>query len=214
MLEAVCLTCRTVAGEARLRILHVLTAQDELPGKDIARRAGLTPPGASKHMARLVGARLASARRSSAYVYYRLATEGGNGFGHVVAQLIARACRDPRWATAQWLERRVLHLSNETVSRVGPRAARVLDIIFDAATAFANVRRLQILRLLSRRSPCELSRIRQELRMSLWACERHVDKLARRGYVRRIAPGHWALTSPCRTPVHEALLAAVVDVLP
>ncbi len=213
MLEAVCLVCRTVAGEARLRVLHALAGEEELPGKDVAWRAGLTPPGASKHMARLVTAQLARARRSGAYVYYGLAPERGKGFGPAVGGLVACACRDPRWATAQWRERGVIHLSSETVARVGLRAARALDVVFDAATAFGNVRRLQIVQLLSRRPPCEFGRVRQELRMSLRACERHLDKLARRKYVRRVASRVWTLADRQRTPFHEALFGAVLSVL-
>jgi len=213
MLEAVCLVCRAVAGEARLRVLHALAGEEELPGKGVARRAGITPPGASKHMARLVAAQLARARRSGAYVYYGLATERGHGFGPAVGGLVARACRDPRWATAQWREKGVIHLSSDTVARVGTRPARALDVVFDAATAFGNVRRLQIVRLLSLRPPCELGRVRQELRMSLRACERHLDKLARRRYVRRVASGEWALADRWRPPFHAALLGAVLSVL-
>ena len=209
MLEAICSTCRVVAGEARLLILHALAADEELAGKEIAGRVGLTPPGASKHLARLVGAGLVWRRRSGAYVYYGIATKGTEALGATVAGLIRRACRDPGWATTRWADRGLVHLSDRVVSQLGQARARALDVAFDAATAFDNVRRLQMVRLLLAEGACQLGEVGTRLRMSLWACERHMDKLDRRGVVQRVGPDMWALATRWSTPFHRALCRVV-----
>jgi len=207
--ETIAATCRAVASDARLLILRVLSQEGELASKEIGERVGLKPDRASRHLGRLMTAALLRPRRAGAYVYYHLSQGPAQQLGPAVARLVRRACREPRWALRGWRERGVLHLASETADRLPPDAARALDVVFDAATAFGNVRRVLLLRLLLRRGPCDEEAIRGELRMSAWAYARQLDKLCRRGYVGRSSQGLWRLSQTRRTRFHSALLREV-----
>lgn len=58
---------------------------------------------------------------------------------------------------------------------------------FVCFTALTHPRRLQIIRLLSRQGAASLGELGSTLSMSRRACERHVDKLRRRGFIVRVA---------------------------
>jgi len=130
--------------------------------------------------------------------------------GHlVVAPLLRRALCKHKWATRGWDAETIVHLAAETVGSCGVTVARVLDVVFDAATAFGNVRRLQIVQLLRQRGTCAPHTIVGEAAMSPIACLRHLDKLQRRGYVRHMGAAAWSLCEKARTPFHAALLAEI-----
>ena len=211
MLERICATCRALAGETRLHMLYALCSEEELLTKGIARLADVTRPEASIHLARLSGVGLVWRRRSGASVYCRMPPDTAPGFGPAVAREVQRLCREPARMTRGWPAGDVIHLSERTPSRLGLRVARALDVAFDAATGFANVRRLLVLRLLLQKGPVTLEGARREAQMSEQACERHMDKLGRRGYVRQAVDGRWLLTRKGRTPFHAAVLRLVCE---
>jgi hypothetical protein len=109
-----------------------------------------------------------------------------------------------------WDEQTLIHVAATTVEQVGSVRARLLDVIFDAATAFSNVRRLQLLRFPAERGPSLEASIVGELKMSPAACRRHTDKLLRRGLVRRQGGTGWALSDGARTPFHGGLTLEVL----
>jgi len=163
-------------------------------------------PGlASKHLAGLVVVGLAQRRRSGGRVYYDVAVHAAADPGFCTAKLVWRALCEPEWATSGWRVDHLTHLSEGTAGRLPSRIARVADVIFDAATAFGDVRRLQVFRLLNERGRCGAATIVKELRMSLPACSRHTDKLRRRGFAREVEPGIWALAQKQRSRFHGAL---------
>ena len=209
MLEAIVAVCRALACDARLLALYALSAGEELASKEIAERVALVPSQASRHLSRLSGVGLLRPRRSGAHVYYQFLPDELPALAGEVAPLVVRACRESRWATRGWREREILHLAPDTVARLRPGVARSLDVVFDAATAFGNVRRLQVLRLLLRSGPCGSQTVGRELRMSPWACVRHLGKLWQRGYVRLEGPGLWGVAAGCRTAFHSGLLDVV-----
>jgi len=209
MLETIAWTCRAVASDPRLRILYLLRQDGELASCEIARAAGLTRSAASKHLGRLSGSALLGLRRSGRYVYYQFPDGRRGGFGAAVGHLVRRACLNVRGATRGWRKGTILHLAPGTAGALGAPAARALDVVFDAASAFGNVRRLLILRLLRREGPRSLAAVGGALRMSGWACDRQLGKLRRRGYVAHGAGGLWQLADGSPTPFHSELLGAV-----
>ena len=62
-----------VADPSRARILSALTDLRALPASVLAAEAGVTPPTASGHLARLTDAGLLTVERSGRHRYYRLA---------------------------------------------------------------------------------------------------------------------------------------------
>ena len=208
MLEQMAAACRCVASDAKLRVLYELTRQGELRGSGLAEDAGLTPDGLSHHARRLSALGLIERRRAGAAVFWGWAAPARGDFATGLVGLVRRAFSDPDWASVGWDERRAVHLRPDTVAHVGQRIAPALDVVFDAATAFGNVRRLQLVRLILRSGPCRAERIAGEFRMSHEACERHTDKLRRRGVIKRSAKG-WEMSKTSRTPFHKGLTALV-----
>ncbi|MFC1806024.1 hypothetical protein ACFL09_03495, partial [Planctomycetota bacterium] len=150
-------------------------------------------------------------RRSGGRVYYRLAAQESRAWGARAARLLRRALGDPAWATSGWGEDELVHVSDDRTVRPPRAILKVFDVVFDAATAFTNVRRLQILQLLGTRGACGLPSVVGELRMSPAACSRHTGKLSRRGYVVGKARARWALSKTARTSFHGALGALVMS---
>ena len=210
MLETITTLCRTLASEPRLRILYVLTREQELHASEIATRARLSASGVSCHVRRLVSTGLLARRRSGARVFCQVPGRGHDGIGAQTADLVCRACRDVGWGTSGWDEGTLIHLSPSMSEQTGLPVARALDVLFDAATSFGNVRRLQLVRLLAQQGPCLEGQIVAQLKMSSIACRRHIDKLSRRGVVHRQGGDGWRLSKSQRTPVHAALAKLVL----
>jgi len=86
-------------------------------------------------------------------------------------------------------------------------------LVLDAATAFTDLRRLQILRRLDAHGPATVAQIREELSMSKQAVSRHMTKLTRRGYVvaadAQAGAQAYALAAQAKTPVHAELLGII-----
>ena len=92
----------------------------------------------------------------------------------------------------------------------GPAACHDASL-FACFTAFTHPRRLQIIRHLARESQGSPGELAAALSMSRRACERHLDKLWRRGMVRRTTRGpvpRYRLAVG-RGLMHKAALAAV-----
>jgi DNA-binding transcriptional ArsR family regulator len=83
--------------------------------------------------------------------------------------------------------------------------------VFEAATAFTSVRRVQILRHLCG-GGADSESLRQTLHMSRTAAARHLEKLMGRGYVVAVQDRRrplYRLATTLATSVHERLLATV-----
>lgn len=211
MLERICATCRALASETRLHMLYALCTEGELASKNVALFARVTRPEASVHLARLSNVGLVWRRRSGAYIYCCIPPDTAPGFGPAVSRLVRRTCRGPARMTRGWPSGNIAHLSGRTASRLGPRVARTFDVIFDAATGLGNVRRLLVVRLLLQKGTVTLADVRREVQMSQQACERHFDKLHRRGYVRQAGNGRWALPRQRCTPFHGVMFRLVSE---
>jgi DNA-binding transcriptional ArsR family regulator len=85
-------------------------------------------------------------------------------------------------------------------------------LIFDAATGFTNLRRLQVLRHLAQGKTADALILSRELGMSPTAATRHIAKLVRRGYLCVSRSGHRVvcqLAAKAKTPAHARLLDIV-----
>jgi len=86
--------------------------------------------------------------------------------------------------------------------------AQLRRVIFEAATAFTSVRRLQILRRLAEAGPVDAATLSRELHMSSAAVSRNTAKLIRRGYAAASRAGRflaYRLAAELKTPVHAVL---------
>ena len=205
MLESIAARSRALACEPKLVILHHLTSEGELGAGEMALRVGIHPGLASKHLAGLDEVGLVQRRRSGARVYYRVVGRDDAPGSTSTAQLVWRAFSGPEWATTGWRVQDFAHLSEVTIGKLPPQVARAADVVFDAATAFGNVRRLQVLRLLNDRGRCDAATMIAELHMSPPAQARHMDKLLRRGYVTKVGRGVWDLVRKYSSRFHAAL---------
>ena len=212
MLETIAATCRTVACSARLRLLYHLCLEAELPAAELARRSGLLPSVASTHLTRLVTRGLIQRRRSAAQVHFGFLAPRQGRERFAPGPLVRRAVMEPEWAADGWPHGELLHVNQAGQSDIPEPVVRAFDVVYDAATAFGNVRRLQIVRLLSTSGACSMPAMGEKLSMSRPACSRHVDKLLRRGYLdgRR---GTWGLAEGSTTPLHGAFLTLVLAAL-
>ena len=214
MLDAIAATCRAVASDGSLLLLCRLAGQRELLSSELARRTKLPQGQASTHLSRLALLGAVRRRRSGGRVYYAFCSASRSGFAFSPWAMVERAFLNVAAASRGWREDQILHLAPRTVQVAGLPVATVMDVIFDASTAFTNVRRLALLDLLKRNGSCTLASIVMELKMSHVACARHLDKLARRGYVRAVSPGVWALARKHRTRFHAELMELVFARLP
>ena len=101
----------------------------------------------------------------------------------------------------------------EAVVRAGQAHSRTRSdrALFACFTAFTHPRRLQILRYMSDSRTAALEDLGTQLSMSPRACLRHIDKLERRGLLRRKAMGKhtaYALTGG-NSPLTNELFRAV-----
>ncbi|MFC1806420.1 winged helix-turn-helix domain-containing protein, partial [Planctomycetota bacterium] len=108
MLGTVAATCRALACDAKLVILHHLSHKHELQSSEIAQHASLGQDIASHHLVQLATLGLLLRRCSGPRVLYRLDANPTGPGPAVVAALVRRACLHVTWATAAWRRSRLL----------------------------------------------------------------------------------------------------------
>ncbi len=207
--EIIVRVLRTVACSARLRILSNLACVSETCPSHLARELGMGIDLVSTHLARLSSAGLVTRRRSGARCHCTAESPyPPDAFSGKITSWLTEAFRGPKRTMK---DRGVAGLKG-----AGPTQPDMeLHCIFiDAATAFTNVRRLQILRRLTTREQEVLAveTLSQELGMSESAVSRHTSKLIRRAYVEAGRVGRrleFRLASKSKTPLHGKLLEIV-----
>ena len=210
MLDDIAATCRALASDGSLLLLCHLAGERELPSSELARRTKLPQGQASTHLSRLALVGGVRRRRSGSRVYYAFSAPSKTTFAFSPWGLVERAFLNTTDTCRGWRQDQILHLAPRTVRVVARTTATAMDVIFDACTAFTNIRRLALLEFLKRNGSCTRASIVMELKMSHVACGRHLDKLARRGYIGMVSPGVWALARKHRTRFHAELLELVL----
>jgi len=206
MSELIVRVLRTVACFARLRILSRLSAKETTPTA-LARDLKLPLDLVCSHLARLASVGLVRRRRSG----LRCFCIAGSPYGEsALSTQVSRWVHDVlRGASPVAPAPRRSARRRSEAADTSPGA---YDLIFDAATAFTHVRRLQIMRRLATGRAADISALNRELKMSPQAVARHLDKLIRRGFVLSSLQEGRMVYRPApraRTPIHGRLLAIV-----
>jgi DNA-binding transcriptional ArsR family regulator len=159
------------------------------------------------HLARLSSTGLIKRRRSGAWCYCIAESPyGREAFSGKITSWLAEALRRP---TRTMNDCRVGRLKNPGPADV---ETQLHHILFDAATAFTNVRRIQILRRLAMGEAVAAQAMSKDLGMSQSAVSRHTAKLLRRGYVDGCRAGRYLefrLATKFKTPLHARLFGIV-----
>lgn len=175
-MEALVRLCRALANHERLALVRLLALSGEQPVTDIAKALGIRQPNTSNHLRILAANGVLWQRRSGTYVYYGIAKSKVDRRQGVIQLLVLtlrqkrRGSRDLA-AIAHWAE--------------AEGECPADGEIFASLTAFTHPRRLQLLRWLVTHGPRPRSSLTGALNMSGNACDRHLEKLLRRGVVVR-----------------------------
>jgi DNA-binding transcriptional ArsR family regulator len=205
--EIIVRVARTVACHARLQILSALARDGECSPSELARQLGTGLDSVCVHLKHLTTAGLMQRRRSGAWCYGVAGSPyTEQAFSGKVAAWLYRLLRDP--------SRSLRGCAVDTArNQTSPDAEGALHaIVFEAATAFANVRRLQILRRLQLSGAATTEVLSAELSISESALSRHIAKLRRRGYVQATDDGRlitYRMAARPKTSVHAELLGFV-----
>ena len=207
MYEIIAQSARTLACGARLRILSQLAQQEEIAPTVLSHKLHMALPVVSNHLRRLAGAGLIQRRRSSSWCYgVARSPYSERVFSGRIASWLFSLLKSPKQVSDACTHSELCTFSSSGAS------SRLHAIIFDAATAFTNVRRLQILRHLACEGPSSVEALTAALKMSESAVSRHGGKLFRRGYVKVSETRNrqiYALARKAKTPVHAKLFGFV-----
>ena len=206
--ELIVRLARTIACMPRLGLLSAIGRADEISPSELARQLGMSRHLVSAHLLRLSAVALIQRRRSGAWHYCR----AGSPYR---AQTLSGEL-------ASWLQA-VLGGAKGPQEDLGVQQLRdppgedLADpprvLVFDAATAFRSVRRLQILRYVSG-TPASSATLCGELHMSHAAAARHLGKLVGRGFVvagRSRRRAVYRLATAFATAVHARLFEIISE---
>jgi DNA-binding transcriptional ArsR family regulator len=205
---------RAIASLVRLRLLSCLACDRELNPNRLAERLRIPASVVSAHLRTLLAAGLVRRRRSGAWSHYK--ADSPYGENTISGRLIAWLVSTLRTPEHQPEDSGPGKLRDDPCPGGSDTDSAVLKAIFDAATAFTDLRRLQILRHLARHGAATTRELVAELSMSDQAASRHIAKLRRRGYVRtrQPSPRHFTyeLSAASKTPVHAEMFDIVRSV--
>ncbi|MBI5397526.1 MAG: helix-turn-helix domain-containing protein [Verrucomicrobia bacterium] len=192
--EIIIRLARAIASRPRLRILSCLAQHDETTPTALTQKLHLPLNALSGHLRLLMAVGLIRGRRSGARCHYAFRSAYGE-------QTLSGAM-------SRWLNRL---LRTSEGAQVGPSRNRpaLHTVVFEAATAFTDLRRLQILRHLDRHVEATAEECISQLGMSAPAVSRHMAKLSRRGFVvaEHKGRGVWAFraASKPKSAVHGSM---------
>ena len=204
--EIIVRLARAIASIPRLRMLSLLIHGEKTPTQ-MAKALAVPLCAVSLHLRVLVIAGLISRRKSGPWCYYRAESPYDS------TTLSGRL--------AAWL--RTLLKTLPVTSEQHPELLKVRDVtpppasalyrtIYEASTAFTDLRRLQVLRHLGRQRRAGTQDLAEVLSMSSQALNRHMHKLMRRGYVLARLSGHamvYELNPAAKTPIHRRMFEIV-----
>ena len=205
--EIVVRLARALASVPRLRILSRLAVAGEISPTQLARELHMRLNALSAHLAKLASVGLVKRRRSGGRSYcvadspYSPSTLSGRA-----QAWLRKVLSNPTRALGAGASQEGRRLSAaEAQTRVHP-------VVFEAATAFTDLRRLQILRHLAGGREATVEALCKDLSMSVAAVSRQTKKLIRRGYLSVRWAGQRAFyrwAPRFKTPVHARLFEIV-----
>ena len=176
--EIIAQIARAIACYARLRMLSRMAGAKEMAPTRLAIDLKVPIPVISANLRRLSAAGLIQRRRSGRWSYcVAKSPYSDRALSGMVASWLFGIMKNPVEAMRDCTLAQVCNLPDDS-----PEAA-LHGVIFEAATAFTNIRRLQILRWLSKNDVVTSKALCRKLSMSESAVSRHTAKLVRRGYV-------------------------------
>ena len=205
--EIVMRLARAMASVPRLRILSRLAIVGEVAPTQLARELHMGQSSLSVHLAKLASVGLVKRRRSGGWSYCVADSPYGPSTLSGRAQAwLRQVLSNPSHALGGGKRQEGRRLSAEEAQE------RVHALVFQAATAFTDLRRLQILRHLAGGKEATPQALCKERSMSVAAVSRHTEKLIRRGYVSLRVAGQRAfyrLAPKFKTPIHAKLFEIV-----
>ena len=205
--EIIVRLARAIASLPRLRMVSLLVREGELTPTRLAKDLRLPLNVVSLHLRVLTVAGLICRRKAGAWCHYRAESpyDSTAPSGRLTAWLciLLQASSDTSKEDSGLHEVRNLSSNPEEALR---------RVIFEAATAFTDLRRLQVLRFLGRQREAKANDLVEVLSISPQAVGRHMGKLIRRGYVRTQRCSRtvvYTLAPVAKTPVHKRMLEIV-----
>jgi DNA-binding transcriptional ArsR family regulator len=206
--EIVVRLTRAIASRPRLRVLSYLALHGETAPTLLESKLKISLNVLSSHLRTLAAVGLIQGRRSGAQCYYDFRSPYGE------QTLSGSMCR--------WLKG-LLKTATGGKDNCGPREVRnsypcttqptLHTVIFGAATAFTDLRRLQIVRYLETHGQATVEECVAQLKMSEFAVSRHTTKLRRRGFLVAQRRGRnvlvYRLAGSAKTLIHERMLQIV-----
>jgi predicted ArsR family transcriptional regulator len=171
-------TCRTLANRRRLGLFQAILSNPDVSVAQTAARLRMNPALASKYMRELNARGLLAVTRHAGNVFYRIEADSSVPQAHSLIDALTSVFRKEK---------------------------SPIDRIFRNVTAFTHPRRIAIVRCL-KQGPTRFSDLRRELRISTPALQRHLRKLASRGFLQsNMDRGIYALKTS-GSPLEMALL--------
>ncbi|MBI3923068.1 MAG: metalloregulator ArsR/SmtB family transcription factor [Armatimonadetes bacterium] len=207
--EIIVRVARAIASLPRLRLLVCLARKGEMNPNALAAELAMPLNALSAHLRTLVTAGLLQRRKSGAWCYYRFESPyGAETLSGRLAAWLKIVLGKPQRPDSQ---------SNPGLHEVRDYSSgaesSLLETIFEAATAFTDLRRLQIFRHLCQHKQTTVGKLVVALSMSEQAASRHTSKLRRRGYLLADRGGQgelvFELSREFKTPVHAEMLATI-----
>jgi DNA-binding transcriptional ArsR family regulator len=203
MNEIIMQVARSLACSARLKILSCLAADENISPTDLSRHLHMALPVVCAHLRRLSASGLIQRRHSGIWCYaVARSPYSQQAFSGRLASWLFSILKQPQQHVPP----------QDPPDRPGGRAAdaegRLHAIIFSAATAFTNMRRLQILHYVAGHGTVGAEKLAGALKMSRAALSRHGPKLVRRGYLQAVREGgfvRYRLAHTHQTAIHAHL---------
>jgi len=202
--EIIVRVARVLASYSRLRILEHLARHGETQPTSLAERLHLPLNTVSAQLRALTTAGLIQGRKSGSKCHYKLDSPyGDNALSGRVSRWLLKVLSG---AESRKDHRGLPEVRDDPSARVHPH---LHETIFEIATAFTDLRRLQILRYLQTHAPATPNQLADELSMSVDAVSRHTTKLRRRGLIAsRSRDGRsmtYFLCADLKTSIHEQM---------
>jgi len=202
--EIIVRVARVLASYPRLRILEYLARHGETQPTTLAEKLRVPLNTLSDHLRALTTAGLIQGRKSGPKCHYRLDSPyGDNALSGMMSRWLLKVLSGAKGAKNH---RGLPEVRDDPSGEVRPH---LHEAIFEIATAFTDLRRLQILRHLQTRGPATPNHLANELSMSEDAVSRHTTKLRRRGLIasrkrdgRSVA---YALSTNFKMSIHERM---------
>jgi len=204
-MELIVSTCRVLASRPRLRLLQAVYAQPDAAVQVLAQTVGQPVSTTSHHLNVLSGYRFLHTEPSGRHVYCQPGQTAlsSNPFLRSLQELLHD------WFAHADLDRTVVQVC---AAGTPPSWEAVFDALIKLFTTYTHLRRLLILRAVSRRGACAAADLVESIGMSPDAARRQLDKLRRRGLLATDldVPDRWHL-APLAGPVAQRKLWAVVQ---